>query len=232
MDAKKNETLVDRVAKKLINYIIKHRMTEGDQLPTEVECMTMLDVSRGTLREAFKALVARNILEIRQGAGTFISSKRGIPDDPLGLSFIYDDNRLALEMLEVRLMLEPKIAELAAANASPEQKEVIRSQVELTEDLIKRNEPYAAADSSFHSSIAEASGNRVIESLSNVLNQSVTKNIEITLDVQRENNTVYYHRKILRAIEAGNVLNAHHFMAMHLMLMREFMLDKIEHGIK
>lgn len=221
-------TLVEMTSQRIISYIIDHKMMPGDQLPTEVEFLEKMEVSRGTLREAFKVLVARNILEIRQGAGTFISYKKGIPDDPLGLTFIYDDNRLVLDMLEVRLMFEPRVAELAAVNATPEQKQALAEQAQELENCISRGEPYAQADSRFHRLIAEASDNRVIGNLTHILNSSVSKNIEITLDTQRENNTIYYHRKILKAIQEGNINNAHYFMTMHLNLLREFVLNKIE----
>ena len=221
-------TLVEMTSQRIISYIIDHKMMPGDQLPTEVEFLEKMEVSRGTLREAIKVLVARNILEIRQGAGTFISYKKGIPDDPLGLTFIYDDNRLVLDMLEVRLMFEPRVAELAAVNATPEQKQALAEQAQELENCISRGEPYAQADSRFHRLIAEASDNRVIGNLTHILNSSVSKNIEITLDTQRENNTIYYHRKILKAIQDGNINNAHYFMTMHLNLLREFVLNKIE----
>ena len=228
MIEKRTMTLVEMTSQRIISYIIDHKMMPGDQLPTEVEFLEKMEVSRGTLREAFKVLVARNILEIRQGAGTFISYKKGIPDDPLGLTFIYDDNRLVLDMLEVRLMFEPRVAELAAVNATPEQKQALEAQAQELENCISRGEPYAQADSRFHRLIAEASDNRVIGNLTHILNSSVSKNIEITLDTQRENNTIYYHRKILKAIQEGNINNAHYFMTMHLNLLREFVLNKIE----
>ena len=228
MIEKRTMTLVEMTSQRIISYIIDHKMMPGDQLPTEVEFLEKMEVSRGTLREAFKVLVARNILEIRQGAGTFISYKKGIPDDPLGLTFIYDDNRLVLDMLEVRLMFEPRVAELTAVNATPEQKQALAEQAQELENCISRGEPYAQADSRFHRLIAEASDNRVIGNLTHILNSSVSKNIEITLDTQRENNTIYYHRKILKAIQDGNINNAHYFMTMHLNLLREFVLNKIE----
>ena len=228
MIEKRTMTLVEMTSQRIISYIIDHKMMPGDQLPTEVEFLEKMEVSRGTLREAFKVLVARNILEIRQGAGTFISYKKGIPDDPLGLTFIYDDNRLVLDMLEVRLMFEPRVAELAAVNATPEQKQALAEQAQELENCISRGEPYAQADSRFHRLIAEASDNRVIGNLTHILNSSVSKNIEITLDTQRENNTIYYHRKILKAIQDGNINNAHYFMTMHLNLLREFVLNKIK----
>jgi len=220
--------LVEKASKEIIRYIIGNKMMPGEQLPTEVEFLERLHISRGTLREAFKVLVARNILEIRQGAGTFISNKKGVPDDPLGLNFIYDDSRLVLDMLDVRMMFEPRVAELAAVNATPEQKKEIAVRAAKLEDCIRRGEPYAQADCAFHRSIAEASGNHIVENLTYILNSSVSKNIEITFDVQRESNTVYYHRKILKAIEQGSIDNARYFMMMHLNLLREFVLDKIE----
>lgn len=228
MAEKRTMTLVNTIAQEIIHYIIEHKMMPGDQLPTEAESLSRFQVSRNTLREAFKILVARNILEIRQGAGTFISYRRGIPDDPLGLTFIYDDNRLVLDMLEVRLMFEPRVAELAAVYATEEQKQAIGEQADELERCIHAGEPYAQADSCFHRLIAEGSGNRVIGNLTHILNSSVSKNIEITLDVQRENNTIYYHRKILKAIQEGNMNHAQYFMMMHLNLLREFVLGKIE----
>lgn len=125
-------------------------------------------------------------------------------------------------------MFEPRVAELAAVNATPEQKQALAEQAQELENCISRGEPYAQADSRFHRLIAEASDNRVIGNLTHILNSSVSKNIEITLDTQRENNTIYYHRKILKAIQDGNINNAHYFMTMHLNLLREFVLNKIE----
>ncbi len=228
MAEKRNPTRVEKTSEEIIRFIISNKMLPGNQLPTEEEFLTWFEVSRGTLREAVKLLVARNILEIRQGAGTFISHKKGIPEDPLGLNFIYDDHRLALDMLEVRLMFEPHTAELAAVNATSQQRKEIAESPQNIESLIRRGEPYADADCRFHQMIAEASGNRVIGQLMYILHSSVSKNIEITLDTLRDKNTVFYHHKIARAINDGNVISAHWFMATHLNLLREFVIDKME----
>lgn len=128
----KGKTLVEQTTERIIEYITTNKMQPGQQLPTEAEFTTVLKVSRGTLRDAFKVLIARNILEARQGSGTFIAQNMGIPDDPLGLTFIYDDKLLAVDMLDVRMMLEPSIAALAAIHATTEQKEKMQ---ELTDSL-------------------------------------------------------------------------------------------------
>ena len=77
MAEKRNPTRVEKTSEQIIRFIIEHKMLPGDKLPTEEEFLAVMDVSRGTLRESVKVLAARNILEIRQGAGTFISHKKG-----------------------------------------------------------------------------------------------------------------------------------------------------------
>lgn len=80
-------------------------------------------MGRSTLREAIKRLVARNILTARQGAGTFVSEKNGVPEDPLGLTFMMEEGaeNLALDLQDIRLMLEPETCAIVARGATPEQ---------------------------------------------------------------------------------------------------------------
>ena len=223
----KPPSLAETKANEIIKYIIDHKMMPGDKLPTEAAFLSILNVSRSTLREAFKLLTARNILEVRQGSGTFVSPKRGIPDDPLGLTFIYDDNQLLLDMLDVRLMFEPEVASLASSYATPAQLEDIAFQAEEMEHCIMERRSYTAADIGFHRLIAEASGNRVIGNLAYILNSSVAKNIEITMDTQMESHTIHYHRRLLKALQQRNAKDARHAMTMHLSLLRDYIMDKI-----
>lgn len=222
------KTLVDITAESIIKYITSRKMVPGDKIPTEAEFLEKMDVSRGTLREAFKLLIARNILESRQGAGTFISQKQGIPDDPLGLTFIYDDRLLALDMIDVRLMLEPKAAQLAAVNATPEQRQALKDLMEQLAQKINNGENYSEEDCKFHQLIAEASGNRIIGNLTYILFSSIEKNIQLTLNSLSISNTLYYHKKILGAILNGNISDAYNYMTNHLSLMREYMHERLD----
>lgn len=224
----KGKTLVEQTTEKIIDYITENKMQPGQQLPTEAEFTAELNVSRGTLRDAFKVLIARNILEAHQGSGTFISENMGIPDDPLGLTFIYDDRELALDMLEVRLMLEPTVARMAALHASPAQKQRLQALTDTLAEHIANGTSYADDDGRFHQLIAEASGNRVIGNLTHILFSSIYKNIELTLDVQKESNTLCYHRKLLKAILDGDATSAGMYMSMHLCLLKDFMLDQLK----
>lgn len=71
-------------------------------------------MGRSTVREAIKSLETRNILTIRRGAGTYLSSREGVAEDPLGIALMGKDEEIALELLEVRMILEPESAAMAA----------------------------------------------------------------------------------------------------------------------
>ena len=64
-----------------------------------------------------KLLASRNIVTIRQGSGTYVAASPGVVDDPLGFTFIDDKKKLTLDLLDVRFLLEPAIAEMAALHA-------------------------------------------------------------------------------------------------------------------
>ena len=106
------------VADRIITLIETKELLPQDKLPSEQELMKELDVGRGTIREAIKILVSRNIVEIHRGVGTFVSTKTGVVDDPLGFSFIDDKEKLVKDSMNVRALLEPSISMWAAKNAS------------------------------------------------------------------------------------------------------------------
>ena len=103
---KEQKSLVDTVSDQIIQLILEQDMQPGDKLPTEMELSHRLGVGRSTLREAVRRLAVRNVLEVHQGSGTFVSRKKGVPEDPLGLTFIGDGPKVALELSDIRLMLE------------------------------------------------------------------------------------------------------------------------------
>jgi GntR family transcriptional regulator, transcriptional repressor for pyruvate dehydrogenase complex len=94
------------------------RLAAGERLPSEPALSEALGVSRPTVREAVQSLAAMNFLDVRHGAGIFVSS--------LGINELSSPMRFALELggptvahlFEVRLTLEPRAAELAAERAS------------------------------------------------------------------------------------------------------------------
>ena len=79
--------LGDQAADQIIQLIIDNDGKAGDKMPNEYELAEQLNVSRSTVREAIKALVSRNILEIKRGSGTFISEEPPPRAEPERLGF-------------------------------------------------------------------------------------------------------------------------------------------------
>ena len=98
--------LAQAAAEDIIEMIRTNHMKPGDRLENEYELAKKLNVGRSTVREAVKSLETRNILTIKRGAGTFISQNEGVAVDPLGISLMGKDEEIALELLDVRMILE------------------------------------------------------------------------------------------------------------------------------
>ena len=95
---------------------IEKRFTAGDKLPNENELSAELNVSRTTLREAIRILVAYNILEIQRGKGTFVSQAAFEKEPYLGR--LSDIKVNAKDLYEIRLIFEPEAAYLAAVRGT------------------------------------------------------------------------------------------------------------------
>ena len=94
----KESSLSERTAEQISRLIVERRLTCEDKLPSEFELAEMLGVGRGSIREGVKLLVARNVLEIRRGKGTYIAPNPGEVPDPLGFIYYPDQFQLALDL--------------------------------------------------------------------------------------------------------------------------------------
>ena len=101
---------------------INHKyIVVGERIPTEGELTELFEVGRSTVREAVKGLVTRGVLEVRRGDGTYVISTIYMENDVLGFGNMEDRYRLALDLFDVRLMIEPEIVTWACRKATEEQ---------------------------------------------------------------------------------------------------------------
>lgn len=124
-DKMNKKLLASQVEDALMDDILNKPVPIGEKIPNEYELAEMYGVGRSTIRETVKSLVSKGILEVRQGSGTYVIGTDTLENDPLGFSKYEDKYKLALELFEVRLMLEPEIAALAAQKATEQDKEEI-----------------------------------------------------------------------------------------------------------
>lgn len=211
--------LSEQTADALIQYIIDHELKQNDRLPNEKELTELLNVGRSTLREAVRMLASRNILEVRHGAGIFVSGNTGIADDPLGFTFIRDKRKLVADLVEFRLMIEPRIAALAAQNATPEQTEALSALADAVEQRYAEGKPHVKEDAAFHTKLGEMSGNLLMPNLEPIIIEAIGMFIELTQSELREE-TISSHRAIVNAVREHNPTAASDAMTLHLIYNR------------
>lgn len=212
-----------QIEDELMNFILKEPVKVGEKIPNEFELAEKFGVGRSTIREAVKGLVSKGVLEVRRGSGTYVISHISLEDDPLGFARFNDKYKLALELCEVRLMLEPEIAALAAQYASDEEKETLKGLCDEVEELYKDGENHLKKDMEFHTYIARCSNNRVVETLIPVINTAVMTFGNLT-HRRLINETIETHRAVTDAIIAGDSVGAKSAMIMHLTYNRQMMI--------
>jgi DNA-binding FadR family transcriptional regulator len=214
--AETGKSLGEQIAEDLIRYIIDNNLPRGAKLPNELELTHLLEVGRSTLREAVRSLVSRHVLEVRQGAGTFVAEHRlGVPDDPLGFTFIQDKEKLTMDLLEIRLSIEPRIAALAAQAASADDIREIKALAQEVEDLINAGEDHSYKDVEFHTRIAQSSRNLVVPNLMPIIQQAIMLFVNTTNRVLVKE-TIETHRLIANAIEEHDPIGASDAMTLHI----------------
>ena len=104
-----------------MKYILDKPVKIGERIPTEGELTELFEVGRSTVRETVKGLVTRGVLEVRRGDGTYVISTIYMENDVLRFGNVEDRYRLALDLFDVRLMIEPEIVTWACRKATEEQ---------------------------------------------------------------------------------------------------------------
>lgn len=221
--------LVSRVEDELMNYIRKEPVEIGQKIPNEYELAEKFGVGRSTIRETVKSLVSKGVLEVRRGSGTYVISTNTMETDPLGLARFTDKYALALELFEVRLMLEPEIAALASAKATEEEKTELKRLCDEVEELYLAGKDHGKRDVEFHTCIARCSKNRVIEILIPVIQTAILTFVNLT-HRQLMQETIETHRAITDAILKGDSVGARCAMIMHLTYNRQMLMKKKEEG--
>ncbi|WMC91175.1 FadR/GntR family transcriptional regulator [Kineothrix sp. MB12-C1] len=216
----KEKLLTEQIEEQILDYITKEQIESGKKLPNEFILAEKFGVGRSTLREAVKLLVARGVLEVRHGSGTYVTSSMPLDNDPLHLREIEDKISLAMDIVNVRLILEPEIAALAALNATEEDIKRLRELCSMVEDKIINDEPYIKEDIEFHAFIAKCSKNVVMGQLIPIIDTAVLLFVNITHKALKRE-TIETHRAITDAIQKRDYIGAKTAMLMHIIYNRD-----------
>ena len=194
------------------------RVKRGDQLPTERELSEILRVSRGTVREAIRTLESMQLVESRQGNGTYVlaSSEEALLQ-PLAAALFREQDSI-YDIFFVRKIIEPHVAELAAENATSEEIQELASLIkEQEERLTIGGNNIIDPNSAFHVHLARMTKNpvlkRILYAIIDLLKQIREDHLQNT---ERAKKSFLGHREIFTAIKNGDCTAARRSMQRHL----------------
>ena len=215
-----------KVEQKIEEAIRGKKIKVGEKLPTESEFCELFSVSRTVVREAMKKLSARGLVTIIKGSGVYVSeldAQKAL--NPLNLFFEMSESEdIVLDTIRTRQIIEPEIASYAAKNRTSAQLSKLEKNLEgIIKCVVTNIKKEMEIDIKFHSLIAEAAGNQVINILlSPIFNlipkykKSIfAKSAQINLQGEK-NKLIKYHSDIFNAIKDKDSKSAHKAMLDHL----------------
>lgn len=218
--------LSQSVADNILSMItIEKRFSVGDKLPNELDLSEELNVSRTTLREAIRILVALDILEIQRGKGTYV--KENAFKKQQDLEQLSNMKVNAKDLYEMRLIFEPEAAYYAALRATDAEIKRILEFGKKVEKEIRNHGDRTDDEHSFHKAIAQATHNEFMNKLMPILYQAISKGVYLSLQSDKAmEDTVNDHRMIMEFLEQRNAEGAKNAMKIHIMhAMKELGLD-------
>jgi len=213
----KKTRVYEEIVVKVKHMIEKGRLHSGDQLPSERELAEVFNVSRSSVREALRSLETQGYLESRQGDGTYIA-RQPVESlvNPLA-TVIFSEKDGQMELFEMRRLIEPQLAYLAAERATPEEIVMLGKALELQEEAFARGESGTEVDKTFHYILAKAAKNKVILRIIDNIMDLLAESRDKYLQVQgRSEKSLARHREVLEAIRSGDKELAARVMLNHL----------------
>ncbi len=174
------------------------------------------------MREALRALEMQGIIESRQGGGTFVRSADTEALVPPLAAAILRGQREMTEVLEVRELIEPGIAGLAATRATAEVVSELEHILERQRQAIAAGRPFVDEDTAFHYTLARAADNHILLRLHNVILDVLRESRQTYLHVpDRPQMSVRGHEAILAAVRAHDGQAAQRASLQHVLEVRE-----------
>ncbi len=213
----KKAKVYEEIVAKIKDMVEKGRFKSGDQLPVERELAEVFRVSRSSVREALRSLESQGFIESRQGDGTYIARQ---PVESLVrplASVILTEKDDQMELFEMRRMIEPDLAYLAAERATEEEIAMMEKVLTLQQEQIDRGDFETDVDRNFHYIMARAARNKALLRITDNIIDLLAESREQYLQVEgRPQKSILRHREVLEAIRARDPERAEKCMLEHL----------------
>jgi GntR family transcriptional repressor for pyruvate dehydrogenase complex len=214
--------LYEQIVQQIEESVQKGTLKEGDQLPAERELAQQFGVSRTAVREAIKALHEKGLVDAFPGRGTFITNGKS-NSMRQSLDRILKNGQAdgAAHLVEIREILEPEIAALAAVRADEQDLATMREAVSVMDNARQDADAYIEADLDFHLALAEAAANpfvlSLIDSIVGMLREQRMRTFDVDGGPERGQ---VHHKRILDAMERRDARGAREAMEAHLRQVR------------
>ncbi|HLV86819.1 MAG TPA: FadR/GntR family transcriptional regulator [Candidatus Sulfotelmatobacter sp.] len=215
--------LYEQIVQQIEESIVSGTLKPGDQLPAERELAQRFGVSRTAVREAVKALREKGLVEAFSGRGTFITDGTNqAVRQSLDLMVKIGQPEGSTYLAEVRAILEPEIAGLAASRIQESELATMREAVAIMDRSGRDPDAYIEADLDFHLALAEGADNPLIlsllDSIVGLLREQRLRIFKVPGGPERGQ---IYHKRILDAVERRDANAAHEAMRAHLGQVRQ-----------
>ena len=219
----KTSRLYELIVQQVEASILNGELKPGDQLPAERDLAERFGVSRTAVREAVKALREKRLVESYSGRGTFVTNGTSqAVRQSLDLMIRIGRQEGVAHLAELRQILEPEIAALAAVRIEEQLLATMREAVASMDCSLHDREPYIEADLDFHLALAEAVGNPLVlsllDSIVGLLREQRSRIFEVEGGPERGQ---FHHKRILTATERRDANAARDAMRAHLEQVRD-----------
>lgn len=215
--------ITESVVQRIERLIIDQQFATGDRLPPERDLATELAVSRNVLREALKVLAQKGLLTVIPGHGTYIAtpSPRVVTES---LSVLLQLRHVGLlELCDVRLLIEPELAALAAERVSDAGIAEMRLCLDHLYEARFDPQAHVKADLVFHSAIAQAASHFVFQSIVEAVRTLVVQSMVLGTQIPRAiDASDGHHRAIFAAISARDIEAARAAMWGHMAFIQDY----------
>ncbi len=221
--AVRTSRLYEQIVQQIEDSILKGTLKAGDQLPSERELAQRFGVSRTAVREAVKAMREKGLVEAYSGRGTFITNgtSQAIRQS-LDWMMRVGQAEGSTHLAEMRAILEPEIAALAATRREEQHIATMRDAFEVMDHAREDPVAFIEADLDFHLALAEAAANplilSLIDSIVGLLREQRMRIFYVEGGPERGQ---YHHKRILDAVEQHDAEKARAAMRAHLQQVRE-----------
>lgn len=207
--ALQRETMMEMVAGRIESLIRSGRLARGSRLPSEVRLAEMLGVSRASLREVLKAMVFLGLIKARAGDGTYLQpSLTSMVSRHFQWMLLLQEIKY-LELYELRQILEPAAAALAARRATRDDLHRMREALHAMRTALHDPESFIRAEMEFHAAITQASQNVAIQSTMRMMYGALAEGRHRVLPlVESINKHCAHHERIYKLIADGDATNA------------------------